>query len=93
MNEAQDIAIGLRLRAQRRELKLSQTAVALSVGVSFQQIQKYESGRNRISASTLWRLAQRLEVPVGWFFEDGSCVGNAEQAVVASVEYPKSRMP
>ena len=70
MIEALDIEIGRRLRARRRELKLSQTAVAHAAGVTFQQIQKYEAGRNRVSASTLWRLVQRLDVPIAYFFEE-----------------------
>ncbi len=62
--------IARRLRARRRELKLTQSALAEAAGVTFQQIQKYESGQNRISASTLCRLAKRLEVPIAYFFEE-----------------------
>jgi transcriptional regulator with XRE-family HTH domain len=47
---------------------MSQTALADRLGVTFQQLQKYESGANRISASRLWQIAEALEVPVSWFF-------------------------
>jgi transcriptional regulator with XRE-family HTH domain len=55
-------------------LKMSQETLGDSLGVTFQQIQKYERGANRIGASRLWRTAQVLEVPVGYFFE-GLTVG------------------
>jgi transcriptional regulator with XRE-family HTH domain len=48
---------------------LTQQQLADSVGIRFQQIQKYECGANRISAARLWRLSQALEVPVGYFYE------------------------
>jgi transcriptional regulator with XRE-family HTH domain len=47
---------------------LSQTALADRLSLTFQQLQKYESGANRISASRLWQIAQVLDVPVSWFF-------------------------
>ncbi len=68
MNNAMRL-IGQRLRRRRRELGLSQEAVAAPAGVSFQQLQKYESGYNHVTAARLWRLAQVLKTPVDWFFE------------------------
>jgi transcriptional regulator with XRE-family HTH domain len=65
-----DLHIGRRLRARRRTLGLSQPQLAESVGVKFQQIQKYECGEDRISASRLWRLCKALETPVDYFYED-----------------------
>lgn len=64
-----DQHLGKRLRQRRRMLGLTQQQIADAVGVRFQQIQKYECGSNRISASRLWLLAKALEAPVGAFFE------------------------
>ena len=64
-----DEHIGKRLRRRRRLLGLTQVQLAGSVGVRFQQIQKYECGANRISAARLWQLAEALEVPVGYFYD------------------------
>jgi transcriptional regulator with XRE-family HTH domain len=64
-----DAHIGQRVRAKRLELGLSQTTVANVLGVTFQQIQKYENGKNRISAGRLWQLAKLFKVPVDYFFQ------------------------
>jgi transcriptional regulator with XRE-family HTH domain len=64
-----DLHVGQRLRQRRRILGLTQQRLADDVNIRFQQIQKYESGANRISASRLWALAKALEVPVSFFFE------------------------
>lgn len=64
-----DLHVGGRLRLRRKSLGLSQTTVAEAVGLTFQQLQKYERGSNRISASRLYALAHLLKVQVGWFFE------------------------
>ena len=64
-----DLHVGTRLRQQRRARGLSQTELGGRLGISFQQLQKYETGRNRISASRLWELADVLGVPVTCFFE------------------------
>ncbi len=64
-----DLHVGRRLRARRRLLGLTQETLANSVDIRFQQIQKYESGANRISASRLWSLAKALDVPVSYFFD------------------------
>ena len=60
-----DAHVGSRLRAMRLERHLSQTATAMAVGLTFQQIQKYERGSNRVSASTLYSLAKVFGVQVG----------------------------
>ena len=65
-----DAEIGRRLRAVRRMRGLSMEQVAARIGVAYQQIQKYEAGSNRISASRLFELARLLDVPVGAFFEN-----------------------
>jgi transcriptional regulator with XRE-family HTH domain len=66
---ARDKDIGQRVRVRRLEKGLSQTELAMRIGVSFQQVQKYENGRNRISASRLQRIAELLDVPITFFFE------------------------
>lgn len=64
-----DTHVGMRIRARRRELEFSQATLALAIKVSLQQVQKYETGANRISASKLFMAANALEVPVSWFFD------------------------
>ena len=64
-----DLHVGKRLRQRRRVLGMTQQKLADDVNIRFQQIQKYESGANRISASRLWALARALDVPVAYFFE------------------------
>ena len=61
--------MGLQVRLRRKELKISQERLAESLGLTFQQVQKYERGANRISASKLYEIARALQVPIGWFFE------------------------
>lgn len=65
---ALDGHVGRRVRARRTQLGLSQTELAKRLGLSFQQIQKYENGGNRISAGTLGQIAAALDAPVGFFF-------------------------
>jgi transcriptional regulator with XRE-family HTH domain len=60
-----DVAIGQRIRERRRALGMSQVALAEAVGVTFQQIQKYERGSNRISFSRLVEVAEALSCPLG----------------------------
>jgi transcriptional regulator with XRE-family HTH domain len=64
-----DQHVGARVRMRRLMLNLSQTALANALGVTFQQIQKYENGANRISASRLQQIAEFLQVPIPFFFE------------------------
>jgi transcriptional regulator with XRE-family HTH domain len=64
-----DVAVGQRIRALRCSQGMSQADLGQKVGVRFQQIQKYESGANRVSASRLLALAETLGVPVSHFFE------------------------
>ncbi len=65
-----DIHVGQRLRLRRTLLGLSQESLGEAVGITFQQLQKYERGANRISASRLFNLAQVLGVPVSFFFDE-----------------------
>ena len=64
-----DAHVGQRVRGRRKEMGLSQEKLAKSLGVSFQQVQKYEIGINRVSAGRLWDIADSLEVDIGYFFE------------------------
>ena len=63
-----DQSVGERIRARRRQLRLSQTKLGDAIGVSFQQIQKYEKGANRISASKLNQIGRVLGVSPGYFY-------------------------
>jgi transcriptional regulator with XRE-family HTH domain len=65
-----DVLIGSRLRAHRLSRDLSQEELAESLGISFQQIQKYEKGSNRVSASRLKEISDVLQVPIGTWFAD-----------------------
>ena len=65
-----DHHVGSRVCMRRKMLKMSQTDLADAVGVTFQQIQKYEKGTNRISASRLLQIATVLQVSIPFFFED-----------------------
>ena len=67
-----DEGVGARMRARRRALGMSQGALADLAGVKFQQIQKYESGVNRVAAVRLWRIARALDVPLEFFFEEAA---------------------
>ena len=64
-----DDHVGKRVRERRREIGLSQTKFAGALGISYQQIQKYEAGTNRVAAGRLWGMAKVLAVDVGYFFE------------------------
>ena len=64
-----DIHVGKRLRHQRCVQGVTQGELAEALGIRFQQVQKYESGNNRVSASRLWDIAKVLNVPVSYFFE------------------------
>jgi transcriptional regulator with XRE-family HTH domain len=81
-----DVHLGKRLRRRRRLLGLTQQQLAGTVGVRFQQIQKYECGANRISASRLWQLSEALEVPVGYFYDGLSDADRRELASDTSGE-------
>jgi len=65
-----DVHVGSRMKLRRMLVGMSQEALGRSLGLTFQQIQKYEKGTNRIGASRLYRIAQLLDVPVQFFFED-----------------------
>ncbi len=64
-----DDHVGRRIRQRRNALGMSQEKLAAAVGISFQQIGKYEVGTDRVMSSRLWNIAKALEVDVGYFFE------------------------
>ena len=80
-----DVHVGKRVRRRRWLVGMTQQQLAEKVGIKFQQIQKYETGANRVSASRLWDISEVLDVPVSFFFEGL----DVEQAAVAKEE----RMP
>lgn len=69
MTHPVDVHVGKRVRHRRWLIGMTQQQLAEQVGIKFQQIQKYETGANRISASRLWDIADALNVPVSFFFE------------------------
>ncbi|HEX7799284.1 MAG TPA: helix-turn-helix transcriptional regulator, partial [Asticcacaulis sp.] len=64
-----DLHVGARVRMRRKFLGMSQEGLAETIDLTFQQVQKYERGSNRISASKLWEIAKALKAPVAYFFE------------------------
>ncbi|MBE3638680.1 helix-turn-helix domain-containing protein [Mangrovicoccus algicola] len=69
MKHPVDVHVGKRVRHRRWMVGMTQQQLATKVGIKFQQIQKYETGMNRISASRLWDISLALDVPVAYFFE------------------------
>jgi transcriptional regulator with XRE-family HTH domain len=65
-----DIHVGKRIKLRRTLLHISQEQLAGDIGVTFQQVQKYESGHNRVSASRLFDISRVLNCPIAYFFED-----------------------
>ncbi len=63
-----DVAVGKQIRARRTDLGMSQTELGAELGITFQQIQKYEKGANRVSASALYKIAGVLKVPLSYLF-------------------------
>jgi transcriptional regulator with XRE-family HTH domain len=82
-----DVAVGARVRIRRRWLGFSQTQLATALGITFQQVQKYERGSNRISASMLVKIAAKLETTVA------ALVGEDGQAPVEAVVYAQLATP
>jgi Predicted transcriptional regulators len=64
-----DRHVGLRIRMRRKELGISQERLAESIGLTFQQVQKYERAANRVSASKLWEMSRALNTSISYFYE------------------------
>jgi len=86
MKHPVDVHVGKRMRHRRWMNGTTQQQLAEKVGIKFQQIQKYETGMNRVSASRLWDIAHALGVPVAFFFEGLGAA--AEQEVIAGSDMP-----
>ena len=87
MKHPVDVHVGKRVRHRRWMVGMTQQQLAEKVGIKFQQIQKYETGMNRVSASRLWDIAEALGVPVSFFFE-----GLEEKAQPAAGDAPADIM-
>jgi transcriptional regulator with XRE-family HTH domain len=83
-----ELGIGARLRTRRRQLGLSQGELAEALGVSFQQVQKYERGANRVAASTLLAAAQALSTTVGWLVGEESSGRDDDDDVFRALAKP-----
>ena len=89
MKHPVDAHVGKRIRHRRWMVGMTQQQLADRVGIKFQQIQKYETGMNRVSASRLWDIAQAVDVPVSFFFEgldDGQLHDAVEGDILADKE-------
>ncbi|WP_308915745.1 helix-turn-helix transcriptional regulator [Jannaschia sp. LMIT008] len=88
MKHPVDIHVGKRVRHRRWMVGMTQQQLAEKVGIKFQQIQKYETGMNRVSASRLYEIANTLGVPVGHFFEglEDGVAQHAEQDFLSDKE-------
>jgi transcriptional regulator with XRE-family HTH domain len=75
-----DVHVGRRIRMRRLMLNMSQTALAEGLGLTFQQVQKYEKGVNRVSASMLAQISEILQAPIPYFFQEApeSAVAGAD---------------
>ena len=71
-SDPEDVEIGLKIRALRVAKEVSQTTIADGLGLTFQQVQKYEKGANRVSAARLQKIADMLDTPITFFFGEPS---------------------
>jgi len=83
-----DVHVGSRVRFRRTLLGMSQEKLGEKIGLTFQQVQKYEKGINRIGASRLFDLAQVLGVPVQFFFEEAPAAESSQSAQEGFAEKP-----
>ena len=74
-----DVHVGTRVRLRRQVMKMSQEKLGDQLGVTFQQVQKYERGANRVGASRLWKMSQVLDVPVGFFYDGLDQIGGSTE--------------
>lgn len=86
-----DAAIGAEITRRRTQRGLSQSRLAEAIGISFQQVQKYETGLNRVSGSKLWRIAEVLGCEAGDFFPSTTRVGDDQGAMVEAVQLDLAR--
>lgn len=81
-----DVHVGKRVRLRRTLLGMSQERLGQAIGLTFQQIQKYERGANRIGASRLFELSRVLDVPVSFFFDDMPGDMGSQSSLAGQVE-------
>ena len=86
MKHPVDVHVGKRVRPRRWMVGMTQQQLGDIVGIKFQQIQKYETGMNRISASRLWDIAQALDVSISFFFEGFESEEVAAEAAMAATQ-------
>ena len=89
MKHPVDAHVGKRIRHRRWMVGMTQQQLADQVGIKFQQIQKYETGMNRVSASRLWDIADALGVPISFFFEGlagGRATASVDDDIMANKE-------
>ena len=87
-----DVHVGSRVRYRRMIIGMSQEKLGEKMNLTFQQIQKYEKGTNRIGASRLFQLSKILEVPVGYFFEDAFASSAPSNSVAGMHEPPQEAL-
>jgi len=87
MKHPVDVHVGKRIRHRRWMVGMTQQQLAEQVGIKFQQIQKYETGMNRVSASRLWDISEALSVPINFFFEglEGGGASETESALPGDI--------
>ncbi|ETX14742.1 Cro/Cl family transcriptional regulator [Roseivivax halodurans JCM 10272] len=85
MTHPVDVHVGKRIRHRRWLVGMTQQQLAEKVGIKFQQIQKYETGANRVSASRLWDIADALDVAVSFFFEGLETEARPKEAVPSDI--------
>ncbi|MBO9478114.1 helix-turn-helix transcriptional regulator [Shimia sp. R11_0] len=94
MTHPVDVHVGKKIRQRRWLTGMTQQQLAEQVGIKFQQIQKYETGANRVSASRLWDISDALDVPVSFFFEglENDKDGGATQSVPSDIMADKEAL-
>ena len=87
MKHPVDVHVGKRIRHRRWMVEMTQQQLAEKVGIKFQQIQKYETGMNRVSASRLWDISNALSVPISFYFEglEGTAASEGEQNLPSDI--------
>lgn len=94
MTHPVDVHVGKKIRQRRWLTGMTQQQLAEQVGIKFQQIQKYETGANRVSASRLWDISDALDVPVSFFFEgiENDKEGTTAQSVPSDIMADKEAL-
>ncbi len=88
-----DVHVGTRMRQRRALLGMSQTTLGEAVGLTFQQVQKYERGANRISASRLAEFGKVLDVPIAYFFDELPAAASGSKAKARTQAEPAAKDP